>query len=222
MARSSARTRTIWLAIALGAAAACGEYEAASDTDTDTATEVSAIYNGVPLGSSELAASGLVAIYHPKDPSFPNFYPRPCSGVIVRAGGGQSTVLTARHCVTTDNTIYGPLVDPSRLRLTPTLSPGPALPDPPANAVPGWVVIDKLGPVTDIAVVSVLTDWSSNRQQPHRPVRGRRALAGRAIVHRLRIRHQRCRRQLRGQQLDRRSGGRALRRLVRGDECRNQ
>ena len=76
------RMRLVGLAVVLGASA-CGGYENGADTETVS----SAIYQGVNVNSTELDNSGLVAIYHPKDPSFPNWYPRPCSGVIVAATG---------------------------------------------------------------------------------------------------------------------------------------
>ena len=53
------------------------------------------------------------------------------------------------------------MADGTTLRFSPTLSPGPALPDPPADAVRGWFVIDKLGIQEDIAMVYVFADWSS-------------------------------------------------------------
>lgn len=150
------RAGVLGLAITLGATACGFEGE-----PLEEATEISAIFNGTNLSASELNASGLVALYHPQLPGFPNFFPRPCSAVIVRSEGGMSTVLTARHCVTTDNTVGGTLVDPSALRLTPTLSPGPALPDPPPDAVTAFYVMDKEGSLEDVAVVFVLAEWSS-------------------------------------------------------------
>lgn len=150
------RVGAIAMAIAMGATA-CG-FEGET---SDAATESLGIYDGVNLSASELNASGLVAVYHPKLPDFPNFFPRPCSGVIVRSEGGLSTVLTARHCVTTNGAWNGTLVDPSALRLSPTLSPGPALPNPPPDAVTAFYVTDKQGNLEDVAVVFVPADWSS-------------------------------------------------------------
>jgi hypothetical protein len=147
-------------AVALSATACSGDF-GDLEGEGETATETAGIWNGIDIGASELNTSGLVAVYHPKFPDFPNFYPRPCSGVIVRSVGGMSTVLTARHCVTTNNHIDGPLVPASALRLTPTLSPGPALPDPPPYAIPAAFVMDKMDSLQDIAVVYVQTDWSS-------------------------------------------------------------
>jgi len=148
----------MWLSLAL-ATTACGSNFDGSDTET--ASEPAGIVNGVDLGASELSAAGLVAIYHPKEPLYPSFHPRPCGGVIVRSEGGLSTVLTARHCVTTDSTIGGQLADGSALRFSPTLTPGPALPDPPPDAVSGWFVVDRFGTLADIALVYVFADWSS-------------------------------------------------------------
>jgi hypothetical protein len=147
--------RLVWLAVVL-VASACGGYE----NDTDTETISSAIYQGVNINSTELDNSGLVALYHPKDPSFPNWYPRSCSEVIVSSNGGLTTILTARHCVTTDNSPGGTLVDASRLRLVRTLNPGPANPNPPAGVTP-YLIMDKGGTQNDVAVVFASVDWTS-------------------------------------------------------------
>ncbi len=147
-----------WIALALATNACGGNVEG---SEAGTASETSGIVNGMDLSASELAASGLVAIYHPKEPIYPSFHPRPCSGVIVRSEGGLSTVITARHCVTTDSTIGGQLADGAALRFSPTLTPGPALPDPPPDAVSGWFVVDRFGDLADIAMVYVFADWSS-------------------------------------------------------------
>ena len=156
MSKSSNRIGTLWVAIAL-AASACGGY--ANDADTETIS--TDIFQGTSITSTELDQSGLVAIYHPKLPSFPNFYPRPCSGVIVTSNGGLTTILTARHCVTTDNSPFGTLVNASQLRLMRTLSPGAANPNPPAGAITPSLVIDKVGDSNDVAVVYAQVDWTS-------------------------------------------------------------
>lgn len=155
MWNSPNQMRLVWFAVVL-VASACGGYE----NDTDTETISSAIYQGVNINSTELDNSGLVALYHPEDPSFPNWYPRPCSAVIVSSNGGLTTILTARHCVTTDNSPGGTLVDASRLRLVRTLNPGPANPNPPAGVTP-YLIMDKGGTQNDVAVVFASVDWTS-------------------------------------------------------------
>jgi hypothetical protein len=155
MSNSRNQMRLGWLAVVLVASACDGDGDVAN-----TETISSAIYQGISITQTELDDSGLVAIYHPKDPSFPSFYPRPCSGVIVSSDGGLTTILTARHCVTTDNSVGGTLVDPSRLRLVRTLNPGPANPNPPAGITP-YLVMDKQGPQNDVAVVFASVDWTS-------------------------------------------------------------
>jgi hypothetical protein len=147
--------RLVGLAVLL-VASACGGYDNGADTETVS----SAIYQGINISQTELDNSGLVALYHPKDPSFPNFYPRPCSAVIVASDGGLTTIVTARHCVTTDGSIGGTLVDASRLRVVRTLNPGPANPNPPAGITP-YLVIDKGGAQNDVAVVFAQVDWTS-------------------------------------------------------------
>jgi hypothetical protein len=80
--------------------------------------------------------------------------------VIVSSNGGLTTILTARHCVTTDNIAYGnTLVDPSRLRVVRTLNPGPANPNPPAGITP-YLVMDKGGAKNDVAVIFASVDWT--------------------------------------------------------------
>jgi len=149
--------RMVCFAIVL-VASACGGYE--NDARTDTETINSAIYQGINISQSELDNSGLVALYHPRDPDFPNFWPRPCSAVIVKSTGGVSTIVTARHCLTTNNEVTGDtLIDPSRLRLVRTLSPGVANPNPPAGGITPFAVVEKGGLRDDIAMVLASVDW---------------------------------------------------------------
>lgn len=162
MARSSIRTN--WIVVALCTVACSGGNESSSP-ETETETETFPILNGFELSQSELDASGLVAIYHPHPPEFPDFYPRPCSGVIVRSSEGLSMVLTARHCVTTDGDDDGPLVGGFQLRLSRTLRPGAAPPGPPPDAVSAVFVFDKPGARRDIAAVFLVADWQSVADQ---------------------------------------------------------
>lgn len=162
MVRSQVRSRTGCLFVALCTVACSGGYESSSP---ETETEASPIYAGVELSQSELDASGLVAVYHPHPPEFPDFYPRPCSGVIVRSSGGLSMVLTARHCVTTDGDDDGPLVNAFQLRLSRTLRPLAAPPGPPPDAVTPTFIFDKMGARMDIAAVFVVADWQAVADQ---------------------------------------------------------
>lgn len=70
MSKSSNQMWLVSLAVFL-AASACGAYE----NDADTETTSSGIYRGTNISQTELDQSGLVAIYHPKDPSFPTSTP---------------------------------------------------------------------------------------------------------------------------------------------------
>src|SRR5687767_12466994 len=56
----------------------------ADGTEEPFATEQQAIANGTVLTAADVQNAGLVAIYHPKLPSF-TWFPRPCSGVIIRS-----------------------------------------------------------------------------------------------------------------------------------------
>ncbi|HEX6278154.1 MAG TPA: RICIN domain-containing protein [Polyangiaceae bacterium] len=146
---------------------ACGGAMEGDEVDAMLDTESSAIVNGSVLSAAQVQDSGLVAIYHPKLPSF-TWYPRPCSGVVIRSYappfstvGVVTWVLTARHCVTTDGGIWGPLASPNQLRLIPSTNPGPAAPNPPAAAVTPVSVTDLGGLAGDTAIVTLLVDWSA-------------------------------------------------------------
>lgn len=53
------------------------------------------------------------------------WWPRPCSGTVIRKDGNENYILTARHCVTQDGSIYGPLIPGStNIRSTSTVTPG--------------------------------------------------------------------------------------------------
>jgi hypothetical protein len=161
--------KTCTLVLAAAWLAGCGD-ETSSLAD-DLVEQQSAIFRGTVLSAAEVNQAGLVAIYHPWEPEFPNFTFRPCSGVIVRSAGGQSVVLTARHCVTHDSSVGGNIVAPSRLRLLPTPNPGIARcpvfggtacsnPAAPNGSVPASAVRDFPGQ-GDIAMITVQADWSA-------------------------------------------------------------
>jgi hypothetical protein len=160
--------QSIAIAIAI-AVSAGGTGSGCSAPLLDTGTDREAIVNGVALSQGELTHYGLVAIYHPDDPGKQQFFPRPCSGTIIASASGRSTVLTARHCVTTDGTVNGPIAPVSAFRLIASLTPGPANPNPPAGTVIPTDVTAQ--PITlgapsdasqDLAVLHVNVDWSAN------------------------------------------------------------
>ena len=137
----------------------CGIETEAEDEAVET--RQSEIYKGVVLNATEVADRGLVAIYHPKLPS--GYFKRPCSGVILKSGstpgGIQSVVMTARHCVTADGSTWGALAHPSLVRLIATPAPGIANPNIPAGTVAANSIVGNFG--FDIALITVLNDWSS-------------------------------------------------------------
>jgi hypothetical protein len=53
------------------------------------------------------------------------WFPRPCSGIVIRKNGNEHFILTARHCVTQDGGIFGPLIPgTTNIRSTSAVSPG--------------------------------------------------------------------------------------------------
>lgn len=53
------------------------------------------------------------------------WWPRPCSGILIRKDGNVNFVLTARHCVTVDGSIGGPLLPGDQdMRATSVVNPG--------------------------------------------------------------------------------------------------
>ena len=108
----------------------------------------------------------MAAIYHPDlDDGF-TWFPRPCSGTIIYSKDNFSWVLTARHCVTTDGTIGGPIAPLSNLRVLPGPNPGlvtqtpPAPPAPPAASVQAGGVL-AMSTQGDMAIVGVARNWEA-------------------------------------------------------------
>jgi hypothetical protein len=167
--RNSKRTGCTEAMSALASLVLVGCGESTELLEDDVATEQSELISNITVSENEAAQRGLVAIYHPKLPEFA-IQPRPCSGVIVRSSGGQSIVLTARHCVTLDGLTGGVVASPSQIRFVPGASPGRARcpwpqtscpnPTPPASSIAASAIVD-FGPDRDIVVVTVPADWSS-------------------------------------------------------------
>lgn len=148
-------------------ASACGDAESLEAAETpDTSAE--AIVNGSAVSAAVAQARGLVAVYHMDKTVTPNvWFPRVCSGKIIRSVNGQSKVITARHCVTTNGSISGPLMPVSDFRLLPGTSAPLPNPNPPVNAVtpvgltaaPVSAAVDERA--RDLAVFTVNADWSA-------------------------------------------------------------
>ena len=149
--RTSLRLAALFSAGALS----CGA-EPPESVSEPVASESSAIVNGGDLNQFQTQFYGTVAIYHPED-GF-TWFPRPCSGTMFSAQNGFTWILTARHCVTTNGAIGGPLANPSQLRVIPGPHPGLANPNPPAAAVPAAFVW-AMTPTKDMALVGVQKNW---------------------------------------------------------------
>jgi hypothetical protein len=98
------------------------EGDAPAALEDGVRSESSAIINGQVLTANSFNAA-VWAWSHQHN----NWFPRPCSGTILRRTATQTFVLTARHCLTrTDqpDAISGPLVGTTQLRVTTALTPG--------------------------------------------------------------------------------------------------
>lgn len=157
------------LALAGLAVAGC----AAPEAGEQTGNSAEELVNGTPVTQATENSLGLVALYHPV-PNGTDWFPRPCSAIIIRSEfdstlGWTSWVLTARHCLTVDNTITGTPRDPSSFRVIAAIAPGPALPTPPASAItPSQITVPSIfppdtvsSPVFDLGLVRVQANWSS-------------------------------------------------------------
>jgi hypothetical protein len=83
---------------------------------------------------------------------------------LLKSVAGFSYVMTARHCVTTDFGVSGPLVSPSKIRVQFGARPGLAAPNPPATAVVAddiqGMPVTTVGPeARDVAIVRVRANW---------------------------------------------------------------
>jgi hypothetical protein len=151
-------------------AAGCGGNEVLFDEPIETKT--GNILGGTDLTAAEAQSFGAVAIYH-SSPGM-TWFPRPCSGVVVKSSGTHSWVVTARHCVTVDNTIAGDTVaggaiaPVSSFQLIRGAAPGIANPNPPAGGVqPAWaptgMPVDlgtgNVQTSRDMAIIVVTADW---------------------------------------------------------------
>ena len=145
--------------VAVISAGALGCSSEAADVASDSVSvEPSEIANGSTAGQSVSQFYGMAAIYHPDD-GF-TFFPRPCSGTIFFSANNFTWILTARHCVTANAGIDGPLVNPSALRVLPGPNPGIANPNPPAAAVPAAAIL-AMSPASDMAMVGVARNWEA-------------------------------------------------------------
>lgn len=169
------RTPAAQAALIAAAASLSACSDPMSSEAEDLATTEQEIVNGLVLTASQTSSNGLVAVYHKSWDAGLNgaWYPRPCSGKILRTVNGVSAVLTARHCVTRDGTTDGTVLNPNELRLVADNDPGLALPNPPAGttptsiiahpviaALPGWSEHQMLA-AYDSALVFANVDWSS-------------------------------------------------------------
>ena len=171
--------------------------ELGGDSGESVDSIASAITNGTQLAFNK----NYVALYHyfpsticdsdgddlpPIDWSLQNeWWPRPCSGTVIKKDGSTNWVLTARHCVTVDGKINTTLNAPTNLKLTSRLAPG-TIPTnenangvdpqggPPSYTVPAAQIVAAGTPAhkddygQDIAIVKVIGDLQpSQSPQPY-------------------------------------------------------
>jgi hypothetical protein len=120
----------VLLGTALGALGCTAQVDPAAD---DISATRDPIINGTAVSSNEFNA----AIYHYNAPatctdpvthvknSWPNgWWPRPCSGTVIRKANNHTYVLTARHCVTVDGELNTAVQAYDKIRVTTAISPG--------------------------------------------------------------------------------------------------
>jgi hypothetical protein len=150
-----------WAGLCALGIGACSPVAPDDSADVVT-TKTSAIANGTDLSELSAQTYNLAAVYH-AGLNGAQWFPRPCSGMVVKATEDAfSYVMTARHCVTSDLSIDGPLAAPASIRVVPRAKPG--LAPPPFDAV----VADDIQamPVTgsvethDLAMIRVRANWA--------------------------------------------------------------
>jgi hypothetical protein len=155
------------LLLAPGVTACGGDAELPEVADsTDSTSE--AVVNGTAVSAAVAQARGLVAIYHIDTTVTPNvWFPRVCSGKIIRSVNGRSKVITARHCATGTGNTNGALRPVGEFRLLPGTSVALPNPNPPAaaltpvglTAAPVSNDVDERA--RDLAVFTVNANWSA-------------------------------------------------------------
>ena len=173
--RHACARRAALAAVATTSLVACGEAPGSELELTRTAKQP--IMNGTNLSVESVKEYGLVAVYHRYYPSSgPSFWwPRPCSGKILRSSSAGSTVLTARHCVTRDGNANGVLLEKEDIWLKAGRMPGLATNEPPSGATQASTVqamavltsqetgyqYDVLRTLYDAALITVPANWST-------------------------------------------------------------
>ena len=147
-----------WTAVLVTAAtgAACGGTDPRQGPGEEAAQTQGAIVNGTNATQGMLDLYGIVALYHPDSQGIQQYWPRPCSAKILFARPSIAAVLTARHCVTTNEQIGGPVAAPSQLALIHSLNPGPANPNLPPGTIPATALVAM--PVAGLTTVTTAED----------------------------------------------------------------
>jgi len=102
-------TSAFTIFLALSPISACSGYV---EEEVDTGEQP--IINGTVIATDNLNP-GVVAVFQPAGS---------CSGSLIR----KNWILTARHCVTTDGTVNGPIQTASQVQVTRSVNPGVSAP----------------------------------------------------------------------------------------------
>jgi hypothetical protein len=150
----------------------CGVESSSGDDppSNPTSDEQSELVNGTVASETFANNNGLVAVYHWMiEPTigWNNWWPRPCSGIVLKTVVNTTYVLTARHCVTQNGAINGSPWSPpysSRVMVKFGAAPGPANPNPPSGAVGASAIwyhttSGGTGP-GDAAIIAVPANWT--------------------------------------------------------------